>query len=64
MHPVLSGNAVERIQNSSIERLVVTDSMPTKGKEFDKLEVLSVASLFAKAVRRIHEGDSVSELFS
>lgn len=64
VHPVLSGNAVERLQASSIERLVVTDSMPTKGKEFDKLEVLSVASLFAKAVRRIHEGDSVSELFS
>ncbi|MFT7622757.1 MAG: ribose-phosphate pyrophosphokinase [Myxococcota bacterium] len=64
VHPVLSGNAVERITNSGIDELVVTDSIPTAGKDFDKLMVLPTSHLFAKAIRRIHEGDSVSDLFN
>ena len=64
VHPVLSGHAVKKIVDSSIREIVVTDSIPTKGKEFDKLHILPVAPLFAKAIRRIHDGDSVSELFS
>ena len=64
VHPVLSGNAVAKITDSPIDRLVVTDSIPTHGKTFPKLDVLPVAPLFAKAIRRIHDGDSVSDLFS
>ncbi len=63
VHPVLSGNAVQRIVESPISEIVVTDSIPTHDKVFDKLHVLPIAPLFAKAIRRIHEGDSVSELF-
>ncbi|MEK7269756.1 MAG: ribose-phosphate pyrophosphokinase [Planctomycetota bacterium] len=63
VHPVLSGNAVSRIAESPIDQLIVTDSISTTEKQFDKLTVLPVAPLFAKAIRRIHEGDSVSELF-
>ncbi|MBT9556943.1 MAG: ribose-phosphate pyrophosphokinase [Myxococcales bacterium] len=63
VHPVLSGNAVSRITESAIEELVVTDSIPVADRHFDKLKVLPTAPLFAKAIRRIHEGDSVSELF-
>ena len=64
VHPVLSGNAVERIGNSAIGELVVTDSIPVAQKRFDKLTVLTIAPLFAKAIRRIHVGDSVSDLFT
>jgi ribose-phosphate pyrophosphokinase len=64
VHPVLSGNAVTKISASPINKLVVTDSIPTRDKTFDKLEVLPIAPLFAKAIRRIHDGDSVSDLFS
>ncbi len=63
VHPVLSGNAVTRITDSAIDDLVVTDSIPTADKAFDKLTVLKVSHLFAKAIRRIHDGDSVSDLF-
>ena len=63
VHPVLSGNATDRIMQSEISNLLVTDSIPVEGKTFDKLEVLAVAPMFAKAIRRIHEGDSVSGLF-
>jgi ribose-phosphate pyrophosphokinase len=64
VHPVLSGSAVAKITDSPIDKLVVTDSIPTNQKKFDKLTVLPVAPLFAKAIRRIHDGDSVSDLFS
>ena len=63
VHPVLSGNAVSRISDSAIQGLVVTDSIPTEAKKFPKLTVLPISPLFAKAIRRIHDGDSVSELF-
>ena len=63
VHPVLSGGAPQRIADSPIDRLVATNTIPVEGKEFSKLELLSVAPMFAKAIRRIHEGDSVSELF-
>jgi len=65
VHPVLSGHAVERLQASAIERLIVTNSIPLKpGIPRDKIEVISVASLFADAIRAIHSGDSVSKLFA
>lgn len=61
-HPVLSGNAYENIQNSALEELVVTDTIPLK-KEIDKITVLSTAKLFAKAIRNTHENKSISSLF-
>ena len=61
-HPVLSGNAYERIEKSALEELVVTDSIPLK-KQTDKLKVLSIAPLFAKAFRKIHNYESISSLF-
>lgn len=63
-HPVLSGPAIERISNSVIEKLVVTDTIPlTKEKQIDQIEVVSVAPLFAEAIRRIYKNESVSKLF-
>ncbi|HHY78171.1 MAG TPA: ribose-phosphate pyrophosphokinase [Clostridiales bacterium] len=63
-HPVLSGPAFERINESVIKELVVTDTIPLpKDKHSDKIKVLSVAPLFAEAIRRIYEGLSVSILF-
>ena len=63
-HPVLSGPAIERIENSVIKELVVTNSifLPEE-KRIDKMKVLSIASLLAEALLRIHNNVSVSELF-
>jgi ribose-phosphate pyrophosphokinase len=64
-HPVLSGQAVEKIENSPLERLIVTDTIPLgeKAQACEKIGVLSVAGLFGEAIRRINEGSSVSSLF-
>jgi ribose-phosphate pyrophosphokinase len=64
-HPVLSGPAVERISSSSIEEVIVTNSIPlnSKAQECGKIRVLSVAPLLARAIQSIHEGGSVSTLF-
>ncbi|WIV13037.1 ribose-phosphate pyrophosphokinase [Proteiniborus sp. MB09-C3] len=63
-HAVLSGPAIERIQNSVIEKLVVTDTIPlTEEKKIDKIEVVSVASIIAEAIRRIYRNESVSRIF-
>lgn len=61
-HPVLSGNASEKIENSQIKVLAVTDTIPLKGS-FKKIEVLSVGDLLGEAIKRIHTGGSVSSLF-
>lgn len=63
-HPVLSGPALERIQDSAIERLVVTDSiyMPDE-LTTDKIEKISVGGLMGDAIKRIHENKPVSPLF-
>ncbi|EIA20998.1 ribose-phosphate pyrophosphokinase [Listeria fleischmannii 1991] len=63
-HPVLSGPAMERIQDSPIEKLVVTNSIDLpKDKWIDKMEQLSVAALLGEAIVRVHENESVSSLF-
>jgi ribose-phosphate pyrophosphokinase len=55
---------VERIQKSYINEIVVTNTIPVEGpKKIDKITVLSVAEMFAKAIHRIHYGASVSDLF-
>jgi len=62
---VLSGPAVDRIRNSTIKNLMVTDSIPLNGnaKDFEKVTVLSIAGLFGEAIIRSHRGDSVTSLF-
>ncbi len=65
VHGVLSGPAIERLNNSEIEEVVVTDTIQVSDKEEDckKLHVLSVAWLLGEAIRRIHNADSLSSLF-
>ena len=64
-HPVLSGPAIERIQNSCLKEVVVTNTIPLpKEKQIDKIKVLSVAPLLGEAIKRVHKDQSVSELFS
>ncbi len=63
-HGVLSGPAVDRLKNSVIEKVVVTDTLPLPSeKRFDKLEVLSVAPIIADAIESVFEDTSVSEIF-
>jgi ribose-phosphate pyrophosphokinase len=62
-HGVLSGPAIERLNKAPIEELMITDSIPMKGRSSPKITVLSVASLLAEAIKRIHEDQSVSQLF-
>ncbi|MFA5628666.1 MAG: ribose-phosphate pyrophosphokinase [Dehalococcoidales bacterium] len=63
-HPVFSGPAIERIANSRVKEVVVTDTIPVTGsKKIDKITVLPIASLLGEAIRRIHTGQSVGELF-
>ena len=61
-HPLLSGPAYERIESSALSRVVVTDSIPLK-RSSDAIEVVSVAGMFADAIRRIAVDASVSTLF-
>ena len=63
-HGVLSGPAIERIKNSPIKELVVTNTVPvTDEKRIDKITVLSMAPLFAEAIKRINEARPLGELF-
>lgn len=61
-HPVLSGNAYKRIKDSRLTELVVCDTIPLKEK-VDKIKVISVASLFAKAIQKVYAYESISSLF-
>jgi ribose-phosphate pyrophosphokinase len=61
-HGVLSGKAYENIDNSVLEEIVISDTIPLK-KESPKIKVLSVSTLFAKAIRKIHDNESISSLF-
>ena len=63
-HGVLSGPAIERIENSVMEKFVITDSILLKEEnKIDKIEIVSVAPLFADAIRRVHSNDSISKMF-
>ena len=63
-HPVLSGPAYERIAESELTELVVTDTIPLKeDKDTSKIKVLSVSPLFAKAMRNAHDYESITSLF-
>ena len=64
-HPVLSGKAVERIENSALDELVVTDTIPLseQAKVCRRIRALSVAALLAETMRRIRHEESVSSLY-
>ncbi|MFH0350567.1 MAG: ribose-phosphate diphosphokinase [Chromatiales bacterium] len=64
-HPVLSGNAVERIQSSALDELVVTDTIPlaTAAAACPRIRQLSVAGLLGESIRRIASGESLSSMF-
>jgi ribose-phosphate pyrophosphokinase len=64
-HPVFSGPAIERIQASALQRVIVTDTIPLAVEALgcEKIGVVSVAELFGEAIRSIHYQDSVSRLF-
>lgn len=64
-HAVLSGKAIQKIMNSPIQEVVVSDSIPLNGKakQCKKIKVFSIAELLAKAIQNIHTSQSVSQLF-
>ena len=62
-HPVLSGDAIARLENSCFKNIIVTDTIPLVGKKCDKIKVVSVGGLLADCIQRIHEETSVSSLF-
>lgn len=61
-HPILSGNAYEKLENSKLEELIVTDSIPLKQKS-NKIRVVSCANLFADVMNRVHNNQSISSNF-
>ena len=64
-HPVLSGHAIERIEKSSLARLITTDSIPLGPEKLKngRIVVLGVAGLLSRAIKNIHEETSVTSLF-
>jgi ribose-phosphate pyrophosphokinase len=64
-HPVLSGNAIKNIENSELDELVVTDTIPLRSDAVtcDRIRQLSVATMLAESVRRISESESLSSMF-
>jgi len=63
-HGLFSGPAIERIEKSGIDFVVVTDSIPGNGRRSEKITVLPVADLLGEAIKRIHLNESVSNLFN
>ena len=64
-HGVLSGPALERLDNAPIDKIILTDTIAlSKDKQTSKMHIVSVADVFAEAIKRIHEGESVSALFN
>jgi ribose-phosphate pyrophosphokinase len=61
-HPILSGNAIKRLEQTELTQLWVTDSLPLRGSS-SKIEVRSAAKLFAEAIIRTHNNESISSLF-
>jgi len=65
-HPVFSGPAIERLKNSSLDEVVITNTIPLSdaAKAAKNIRQLSVAFLFAETIRRISDGESVTSLFA
>ena len=62
-HPVFSGDALEKIQNSVIDEMVIADTIPLRSQVPHNLRCISVSDLLGEAIHRIYSGESVSELF-
>jgi ribose-phosphate pyrophosphokinase len=63
-HPVFSGPAIQRINESPVKEVVVTNTVPVSdGKRLSKITVLSIAPLLGEAIKRIHTGQSIGALF-
>jgi ribose-phosphate pyrophosphokinase len=64
-HPVLSGPAIERLENSSIDELIVTNSIPLTpdAKKCSKIRVISLANIIAECIKRLSNEESLSEMF-
>ena len=62
-HGVLSANAIERLDNSPIKELVITDTIPLGNKKSNKIKVVSMAPLFAEAIKRLNESKPIGDLF-
>ena len=63
-HGVLSGAALEKLENSKIRKILITDTIEISNqKNINKIEIISVSKVFAEAVKRVHNGESVSALF-
>lgn len=64
-HGLLSGPAVKRLKNCPVTEILLLDTVPLpKEKQFDKIKVISISSLLAKVIKRIHAGQSLGELFT
>ena len=65
-HGILSGNAIETLNKSKLSRVVVTNTVPMQEKmeACDKLEIVDISPTLAEAIRRTHNGESVSFLFT
>jgi ribose-phosphate pyrophosphokinase len=63
-HPVFSGKAVENLTKAGFTELVVTDTLPLKGKDFKGLKVLSIAPLLAEVIKNVVSGQSVTKMYS
>ena len=61
-HPILSGEAYQRIENSKLTELIVTDTIPLS-QQSDKIKVLSVADLFSDIMKKVTNHESISEVF-
>ena len=62
-HPILSGPAIERVNSSVLEKVIVTDSLVTDHDYCSKIEIVTISNLFGEAIKRIYDGESVSYLF-
>ena len=64
VHPLLSGNAAQKLQNSPMKEVLVTNTIPISDeKQFDRLRILPIGSLLGEAIHRIHSGLSVGAMF-
>lgn len=65
-HDIFSKDAVQKLNNSNIEKVICTNSLPIQDKmdQCDKIEMMDISSTLAEAIRRLHNGESVSYLFN
>jgi ribose-phosphate pyrophosphokinase len=63
-HPVLSGEAMKRIANAQIEKLFVSDSINIHDSDTDKIKIISASEIFAEAIKRTFNNESISSLFN